>query len=252
MLPSGEGNQTGARHQRIPPPLDLSQISSTEVNRGTDSIQPMTIIKEGLYEFVSPTRGSGTGDMGLVSQGVETLGTTYGSSLRDYSPHKTRGHRVDFIGSSQDDVLMAVMTPVATPASAGSAKFAEMVSRFSPSPSSAAQEAKSPLANLQSPSLAQQSVSPRHSQGGDEGSAARSLEGEGQLTGLSHQGRNHMERSAVGSGSASPLSSKASPLNCTQELVTMDGGEEGEQSEEKQENHIVLDRSQTPPCETSM
>lgn len=68
-----------------------------------------------------------------------------------------------------------------------------------------------------------------------------------------------MERSAVGSGSnASPLSAKASPLNCTQELMFMEGGEEGEdregaeQSREKQENHIVRDGNMTPPCETSM
>ncbi|XP_044074311.1 potassium voltage-gated channel subfamily B member 2-like [Siniperca chuatsi] len=267
LPPSAEGGQTGAKHQRIPPPLDLSHISTMEVNRGPDSIQPMTIIKEGLYEFVSSPRGSGTGDMGLVPQSVESIGKTYDSirsSLRDYSsPQKTRALKVDFIGS-QDDVLMGVMTPVATPASAGSAKLAQllsddMVSRFSPSPSSTTQEAKSPLAILQSSSLAQQSVSPSNSQGGGEGSAARSLEGEGQLTGLSHQGRNHMERSAVGSGSStSPLLSKTSPLNCTQELVTMEGGEEGEgregaeQSGEKQENHIVLDGSLTPPCETSM
>ncbi|XP_070701525.1 potassium voltage-gated channel subfamily B member 1-like [Pempheris klunzingeri] len=230
MLPSAEGSQSGARHQRIPPPLDLSQISAMEVNRNPDGIQSMTLIKEGLYEFVS-------------------------SSMRDYgSPQKTRALKVDFI-ESQDDVLMAVMTPVATPGSAGSAKLAQllsddMLSRCSPS-SSATQEV--PLEILQFSSLSQQPVSPHNSQGGDEGSAARSLEGEGQLTGLSHQGRNHMERSVVGSGSSSsPLSSKASPLNCTQELVTMDGGEEEEQSEEKQENHIVVDRSLTPPCETSM
>uniref|UniRef100_A0A4W6DWY6 Potassium voltage-gated channel subfamily B member 2a n=1 Tax=Lates calcarifer TaxID=8187 RepID=A0A4W6DWY6_LATCA len=210
--------------------------------------------------------GSGTGDSDLVPQSVENFGVTYDSvcsSLRDFnSPQKARALKVDFIGS-QDDVLMAVMTPVATPGS-GSAKLAQllsddMVSRFSPPPSSATRETKSPLAILQSPSLAQQSVSPRYSQGGGEPSSARSLEGEGQLTGLSHQGRNHMERSAVGSGSsASPLSSKASPLNCTQELVTLEVGEEGaggqgaEHSAEKRENHIVLDGSMTPPCETSM
>ncbi|XP_070774471.1 potassium voltage-gated channel subfamily B member 2-like [Enoplosus armatus] len=265
LLPSTEVGQTGAK--QIPPPLDLSQISTIEVNRGSDSIQPMAIIKEGLYEFVSSPRGTGTEDMGLVPQSVESFGMTYDSirsSLRDYSsPQKTRALKVDFIGS-QEDVLMAVMTPVATPASAGSAKLAQLlsddkVSRFPPSPSSATQEAKSSLAILQSPSLAQQSVSPSNSQGGGEGSTARSLEGEGQLTGLSHQGRNHMERSAAGSGgSASPLLSKASPLNCTQELVTVEGGEEGEgrdgaeQSGEKRENHIVLDGSLTPPCETSM
>ncbi|XP_059199911.1 potassium voltage-gated channel subfamily B member 2-like [Centropristis striata] len=263
LLPCADGAQTGARLQRIPPPLDLSQISTMEANKGPDSIQPMTIIKEGLYEFVSTPIGSGTGDVSVVPQSVESIGVTYDSlrsSLKDYSsPQKSRTLKVDFI--EDDDVLLAVMTPVATPASAGSAKLAQllsddMVSRFSPSSTSITREAKSPLAILQSPSLVQQSVSPSNSQGGGEGSAARSLEGEGQLTGLSHQGRNHMGRSAVGSGSSpSPLSSKANPLNCTQELVTMEGRKEeegAEQSGEKQENHIVLDRSVTPPCETSM
>ncbi|XP_054459317.1 potassium voltage-gated channel subfamily B member 2-like [Anoplopoma fimbria] len=267
LLPSVEGGETGARYQRIPPPLDLSKISTMEVDRGSDSLQPMAIIKEGLYEFMSSPRGSATGDVDLMQQKVESFGETNDSicsSLQDNSsPKKTRTLKVDFIGS-QDDVLMAVLTPVATPASTGSAKLAQLLSedilpRFSSSPSSVTQEAKSPLAILQSPFLAQQSVSPNNSQGGGEGSAARSLEGEGQLTGLSHQGKNHMERSAVGSGSsASPLASKASPLNCTQELETMEEGEEGEgrevaeQSGEKQENHIVLDRSASPTCETSM
>ncbi|KAK2844013.1 hypothetical protein Q5P01_010672 [Channa striata] len=267
LLPSVEVGQTGARHQHIPPPLDLSQISTIEMSRGPDSIRPMTIIKEGLYEFVSSPRGSGTGDIGLLPQSTESVGVTYDSvcsSLQDYgNPKNTRALKVDFIGS-QDDMLMAVMTPVATPVSAGSAKLAQLlsddiVSRYSPSPSSANQGAKSPLATLQSPSLAQQSVSPSNTNQGGEGSVAKSLEGEGQLTGLSHQGRNHMERSSVSSGSnASPLSSKASPLNCTQDLISIKeseqgaGGERAEQSGEKRENHIVMDGSPTPPCETNM
>lgn len=255
LLPSAGGSQTSTR-QRIPPPLDLSQISAIDANRGTDGNQPMTIIKEGLYEFVSSPRGSGTGDVSLAQQRKESLGMSYDSVSSSFidskSPQKMRALKVDFIGP-QDEVLMAVMTPVATPVSAGSAKLGhllsdDMVSRFSPN--SATPEAKSSLA-----------LGPSNSQGGGEGSAARSLEGEGQITGLSHQGRNHMERSAVSSGgSASPLSAKNSPLNCTQELVTMEGGQEGEgeggegeeQSGEKQENHIVLDGSLTPPCETSM
>nr|XP_020441126.1 potassium voltage-gated channel subfamily B member 2-like [Monopterus albus]XP_020441127.1 potassium voltage-gated channel subfamily B member 2-like [Monopterus albus] len=262
LLSSADRGQTGTRHQRIPPPLDLSQISSMEVNRRSDSIQPETIIKEGLYEFVSSPRGSGPGDLDLVSENTESFGVTYDSvlsSLQDYgSPQTMRTLKVDFIGS-QDDVLMAVMTPVTTPASGCSVKLPQlisddMISRFSPSSSSATQEAKS---FLQSPSLDQHSVSPRSSQEGGEGSVTMSLEGEGQLTSLSHQGRNHTERSAVDSvSSANPLLSKASPLNCTQDLVSMEGREEGEegaeQSGEKRENHIALDRSLTPPCETDM
>uniref|UniRef100_A0A3Q0RGF2 Potassium voltage-gated channel subfamily B member 2a n=1 Tax=Amphilophus citrinellus TaxID=61819 RepID=A0A3Q0RGF2_AMPCI len=241
---SVERGQAGARHQYIPPPLDLSQISNMEARRGPDSIQPMTIIKEGLYEFMSNPEEKVTGDLGLLSQSVESSGMTYDSTctaLEDYSsPQNTRALKLDFIGS-KDDVLMAVMTPVATPASTGSAKCTQllsddMVSGFSPSPSSATQETKSPLVILQSPSLAQQYISPSNPHGGGESSAGRSLEGEG--------------------SGASPLS-KASSLNCTQDLVTMEGvddggGEEAGQRVEKRENHVVLDGSQTPPCETNM
>uniref|UniRef100_A0A3Q1IWZ3 BTB domain-containing protein n=1 Tax=Anabas testudineus TaxID=64144 RepID=A0A3Q1IWZ3_ANATE len=222
--------------------------------------------RSSLLLFAQGSQESGTGDVGFLPQSAESFGVTYGSvcsSMQDYSsPQNTRAIKVDFI-ESQDDVLMAVMTPVLTPASAGSAKLAQLlsddiVSRFSPSPSSATQEANSPLATLQSPSLTQQAVSPSNSSGGGEGSVAKSLEGEGQLTGLSHQGRNHMERSAVCSRSASPLLSKASPLNCTQELVTLGGGEEGEGSDGAEQsgmtldNHIVQDGGPMPPCETSM
>lgn len=266
ILPTAEGVQTGARHQRIPPPLDLSEISTMEVNRGPDIIQPMTVIKEGLYEFVSSARESGAGDMGLVPQSVESFGVTYDSicrSLQDCSsPQMPKSLKVDFIGS-KDDMLMAVMTPVATPASTGSTKLAQLlsddiVSRFSPSPNPAMLEGKSPLAILQSGTVVQKSVLPSNSQEGGEGSAAVILEGEGQLSGLSHQGKNHMG-SSIGSGSsASPLSPNACPLNCTHELETVEGKRAGEvrvenvQTEEKQENHIVLDGNLTPPCETSM
>ncbi|XP_028283658.1 potassium voltage-gated channel subfamily B member 2-like [Parambassis ranga] len=258
LLPCAEG-QTGIKQQRIPPPLDLSQISAKEVNRGSDSLQPMTMIKEGLYEFVSSPRENVAGDTDMEPKSEDTSDTMY-KSLQDYSsPHKTRALKVDFI-ETQDDMLMAVMTPVATPASTGSSKFAQLhsddiVSRYSPSPGSATQEAKSPLATLQSPALVQQSVVPSISQGGSEGSIAKSLEGEGQLTGLSHQGRNHNESSGAGPGSAAfPLSSKSSTCNCTQEPVTLEEEdiEGAAQSEEKRENHIVPDGSLTPPCETSM
>ncbi|KAG7503211.1 hypothetical protein JOB18_033670 [Solea senegalensis] len=262
---SAERNQNGSRQHPIPPPLVLSQIRAMEVTGGSDSVQTGTLIKEGLYEFVSGSGVSATGDMDLKPQSEESFGRTYdhiGSSLQGHSnPHKTRALNVDLI-SSEDDVLMPVMTPAATPT--GSAKVAQLlhddiVSRFSTPHSSLTQGVKSPLAILQSPSLARQSVSPSSSQGGGESSAAKGLEGEGQLTGLSHQGRNHMERSATGPGSSScPLSGKASPLNCTQELLTIEGVEErggaegAEQSGGKPENHIVMDGSVSPPCETSM
>lgn len=266
-LPTAEGVQTGVKHQHIPPPLDLSQISAIDVNKAPETIQPTTIIKEGLYEFVSSTRGSETEDMSLALQSVEGFGATSDSSCPSFqessSHQKPRTLKVDFIGS-QDDLLTTVMTPEATPASTSSGKLAQlisddMVSRFSSSPSPGTQEGKSPLAIFQSASLTHQSLSPGNSQVGGEGSASSSLEGEGQLKGLSHQGRNHMERSAVGSGSTvSPRSPKATPFNCTQEPQNIEGHDEGEeregakQSKEKQENHIVLEGKLTPPCDTSM
>lgn len=251
--PAAEGAQTCSRNQHIPPPLDLTQISTMEV-------KPFSIIKDG--EFMSTHRGSGTGDMSLVPQSLESLGLTYDSvyhSLQDYSSsQKSRSHKVDFIGT-QDDMLMAVMTPVATPASAGSAKLTQLFSdekKFSIASSSVTQKGISSVAFLKSPSVPHQSVRPSNSQEGGEGSATRGLEGEGQLTGLSHQERNHMEKSAVGlDSSASPLTPQASPLNCTQELLTMDGGNEGaasNQSKDKSENHLVLDGSLTPPGHTIM
>ncbi|XP_068197623.1 potassium voltage-gated channel subfamily B member 2-like [Antennarius striatus] len=257
--PSSDGGPTSTRH-RVPPPLDLSQISTIDFNRGPDSIQSMTIIKEGLYEFVASPRQSGAEDMGLAQEG-ETFDNTYqriGSSLQDYnSSQKTRALKVDIIGA-QDDIRKAMTTA----APSGSAKFVQLlpddlVSTFGTYPCSVTQEAKQAI--LQSPSLAQQSVSLTNSQEAGEGSGGRRLEGEGQLTGLSHQRWDHMERPTAQSGnSPSTLSSKANQLNCTQELVTMEPWEECERREgpegsgEKQENHIVLDKNLSPPCETRM
>lgn len=229
---------TGVRQQRVPPPLDLSQISSLEVNRSAGSIQPISTVREGLYESVS----RGAGDAGLTAPGVGGCGASYDSlcqSLQVYSssPH-SRGLKVDFTGT-QDDMLVAMMAPAAT--------------KTATSLTLARQEGTSPKLLLKCAPEAQQSYSSCYSQEGEDGSAARSLEGEGQLTGLSHQGRNHMERSAVGSGnSASPLMPKANSLKCTQELLTAEGGGEGRAADQSQENHITVDRSPTPPCETSM
>lgn len=252
-LPSlSEELPSGVRQQRIPPPLDLSQISTLEVKRSAESILP---IREGLYESAS------TGDAGVIPHSVGSRGASYESlcqSLQIYSSSpKSRGLKGDFSGT-QDDTLMAVMTPVATPASTGPSRFVQLLSedeapKISPCPTVALQGSTSPKLLLQCAPEAQQSYSSCYSQEGDDGSAARSLEGEGQLTGLTHQGRNHMERSAAGSGnSASPLLPKANSLKCTQELLTAEGGEEGRAADQSQENHISMDRSPTPPCETSM
>lgn len=244
---------SGARQQRIPPPLDLSQITTMEV-RSAEHLHPLRSVREGLYETGTETD--------LSPQSVGDFGASNDSlchSLQDYSiSPNSRALKVDFVGT-QDDVLMAVMTPVTTTASTGSAKVVQLLSedvypKLSTSNTLALPEVTSPKPLLKSALEAQQSVSSCYSQEGDECSVARSLEGEGQLTGLSHQGRNHMERSAVGSGnSACPLLPKANSLKCSQEQLTTEGeGQTADQSQEKLENHITVDRSPTPPCETSM
>lgn len=247
--------ESGSKQQRIPPPLDLSLISAIEMRRSAESIQPISAVREGLYQSVS----TGTGEATLIPKSVGSLGASYDGlcpSQGFSSSPQSRPLKVEFLGTS-DDILMAVMTPVATPGSAKGVQFPDNVApKFSASSTLALQEGTSAKPSLRSAPEAQQSVGSCFSQEGGEGSAARSLEGEGQLTGLSHQGRNHMDRSAVGSGcSVSPLTPKANSLKCTQKLLTTEGGEEGRaagQSQEKRENHVTVDRSPTPPCETSM
>lgn len=260
LLPTAERGHTSLR-QRVPPPLDLSQIST--MDQGPDSILPMTIIKEGLYEFVSNPQKCSSEEKYLLKHRMENIGMVCDStcsSVQDFSsPQTMQALKVDFTGA-QDDILMAVMTPVATPVSTGSPKWDQILSegtasRFSKSYSSLTHEAKTLQSTSPPPSLREQSASSSNSQWGGESSAARSLEGEVQHTGLSQHGRNHMERSAVGSSSgSSPLSLKTSPLNCTQEMVPVGGDDDGRPGHkgEKQENHIVLDGSLIPQSETSM
>ncbi|XP_038137913.1 potassium voltage-gated channel subfamily B member 2-like [Cyprinodon tularosa] len=214
------GGQSSLRSS-IPPPLDLSQISTSETTRGPDRDPPMTMIKEGLYEFVSTPQRTAAEGASLV--------------LRRAGSFETM--KVDLIGS-EGDVLTAAMTPVTAPAAVQQLPPEEV---FPAAP----EDATSALTLPQSPS--------RESAG--ERPIIRSLEGEGQQAGLMHQGKNHMDRAAAGS-CISSSSAKASPLNCTQELVALGGGEGAaareRQAGEKQENHIELDGSLTPPCETSM
>ncbi|KAF7223073.1 potassium voltage-gated channel subfamily B member 2 [Nothobranchius furzeri] len=261
LPPSNEG--LGNIRQHIPPPLDLSQITTMELSQRPGSTKPMTVIKEGLYEFGPSPRESAAGDKHLVAQRAGSMGATC-DSTHDYlhDLQKIKDLKVDFI-TSQDDVLTAVMTPVGTPAFVDSSKFdqvlsEDMIPKHSKSRSSITHQAKSMLSISQSPSLAQQSAGTGNPQGEEEGPAGL-VEGERQQTGLNQQGRNHRVSPAVGSTTGvSLLSSKASPCNCTQELVTLAGEDAGGAREEpkygggKQENHIVLDGSMTPPSETSM
>lgn len=252
-----EGNKTRGKHQHIPPSLDLRQISTMELPKGSDTGQLETLITEGLYDSVPSPRGSHTRDMGSVPQSAASFGGANGgncSSMLDYSnPQKRKALKVDLIGS-QDDVLRSVLTPAATSAPTTSVKVAQLPSDktgpgISPPHSSKTKEERSSLPIQQSPTL--QSVIHRYSQGGGEGSTAKGLKGEGQLTSLSRHERDHNEQSDICSGSRT---------NYTQELMPADRGQEGggggakhtEQTEEKQINHIILDDSMTPPCETSM
>lgn len=264
----GEGVQSVARSQRVPPPLDLSQISTMEIYR--DNPQPMSVIKEGLYELMPSHKPSSCTEVNLVPCDVESTKVTYDSicrSLQDFS--SSQKPRAPADGSDQ-----TLAAPRADPASADSDQLAQMlsddmISIYSTSPGSANRaRVKSPLASLQ-PGQQAQSASGRNSQGGGGGGAgessvaSRGLEGEGQHTlGLRHQERNHMEKSAPGSAAGvSPLSPRVAPLTCcTQQIVTLEGsagaseGTEGtEQNRERsRENHIDLDGSLTPTCETSM
>nr|XP_061784358.1 potassium voltage-gated channel subfamily B member 2-like [Nerophis lumbriciformis] len=212
------GVGSSARQLRAPPPLDLSQISA----KSADSVQTLTPLQENPYNF---------------------KGSISSSSADSCSMQKPRAHKVDLIGG-REDVLMTATTPVATPASAGSARLAQVLaddtasSRFSLS-----SEVNPPLqALLQSASPMGQLVRPSNSAGEGE-----RLEGEGQLTGLSRRGRNHVERSG---SSTSPLP-KGGALNCSQGLLTAEGATREAAPRERQENH-VLDGSLTPPNETSM
>ncbi|CAL8343514.1 unnamed protein product [Merluccius merluccius] len=255
----------GARQQRIPPPLDLSQITSLESSHGlSEGSQSAMVIKEGLYEFVSSSRpaedGGGTREVESSGRTNESIhSSTRGSS----TPQMKKAPKTNFAGFQDDSSLIAVVRPVATPSSAGEASRSPL--SFMDDALSRSLQGEAPKASpmlgsfLQSPAP-QQAVPLSGFQGGGESAAAigaRGLEGEGQLTGLSRWGKNHMESSAVSSvSSASPLSPKASPLNCTQEPVGLDGDAGGAEvfvaGDERVENHVALDGTVTPPCETSM
>uniref|UniRef100_A0A4W5LWW2 Potassium voltage-gated channel subfamily B member 2a n=1 Tax=Hucho hucho TaxID=62062 RepID=A0A4W5LWW2_9TELE len=199
--------------RKAPPPLDLSQISSMEP-KTKEKVPPATIIKEGLYEFVSsnPEGASQGEDNQSFDMSVENIR----SSLRG-NPQKTKALKVNFIESQAE---MPSTPPCATLSPPG----------YQPSPPPGQAPVTSPRAPGQS---------------GQEEDAAKGLEGEGQPSSLSHRG-NHMDRVAV----FSPLSPKST--NCTTQEVVVAGNGEGEAGNSQKENHIVLDGSLSPSCETSM
>lgn len=256
----GEGVPSAARSQRVPPPLDLSQISTMEIYR--DHPQPMSVIKEGLYELMPSHKPSSCTEVNLVPCDVESTKVTYDSicrSLQDFnSSQKSR--------ALSDDSTGMLLPARVDPTLADSDQLAkllsdDMISMYSTSPGS---RVKSPLASLQ-PASQTQSISGRNSQsgGGESTAASRGLEGEGQHTlGLRHQERNHMEKSSAPSSATglSPASPRGGALtSCTQQIVTLEGNtgvssrEGAEQNRERsRENHIDLDGNLTPTCETSM
>ncbi|XP_055084356.1 potassium voltage-gated channel subfamily B member 2-like [Periophthalmus magnuspinnatus] len=195
---SSSERRGSASRYRIPPPLDLSTISTLEQRGGAEGLQAgMDIIKEGVYEIVStPTEQRGA---------KESAGPTYESvcSALRASPGRSRGLRVDYIGA-KDDILTAVMTPISSADSHLSelTALSELAAtRLSPLPSS------------------------KH------GSSSQMSEGEGEA-GLS-PGRNHLERPTT-SGSSSPLSKS----NCAQERRAVDGAEAGSEGKDRRGNHV--------------
>lgn len=208
--------------RRAPPPLDLSQITSMEP-KTTGKVQPATIIKEGLYEFVSsnPEGASQGEDNQSFDMSVESIR----SSLRGNNPQKTKSLKVNF-NESQGEV------PLTPPSTKSPQSLSATLSPpgYQPSPPPGQGLVTSPW-------------SPGQSGQGEDG--AQGLEGEGLPSILSHSG-NHMDRAAV----FSPLSPKS--LNCTTQEVVIAGNGERETGNSQKENHIVLDGSLSPPCETSM
>ncbi|KAJ3594390.1 hypothetical protein NHX12_003697 [Muraenolepis orangiensis] len=242
------GPNLGARQHRIPPPLDLSQITSLATHRGVPE-GSSSLIKKGLYEFVPSScpveDSSGTRE---ATKTQESSAGRTNESTHSSAPQKRKAPKANLLSSQDDSSLDAVVRPVAPLSSAGGA---------SRSPQSVLDETLSGSPGARAVPLS-------GFQGGLESAAAsgaRGLEGERQLTGFSHRGRNHTERSVLSSVSspgplspkASPLSPKASPLNCTQEPVELDG-EAGEPAgaEEGAENHVAPEGSAMSPCETSM
>uniref|UniRef100_A0A673X7H4 Potassium voltage-gated channel subfamily B member 2a n=1 Tax=Salmo trutta TaxID=8032 RepID=A0A673X7H4_SALTR len=190
-----------------------SSISSMEP-KTKEKVPPATIIKEGLYEFVSsnPEGASQGEDNQSFDMSVENIR----SSLRG-NPQKTKALKVNFIESQAE---MPSTPPCATLSPQG----------YQPSPPPGQAPVTSPRAPGES------------GQGED---AAKGLDGEGQPSSLSHRG-NHMDRAAV----FSPLSPKST--NCSTQEVVVGGNGEGDAGNSQKENHIVLDGSLSPSCETSM
>nr|XP_046176607.1 potassium voltage-gated channel subfamily B member 2-like [Oncorhynchus gorbuscha]XP_046176609.1 potassium voltage-gated channel subfamily B member 2-like [Oncorhynchus gorbuscha]XP_046176610.1 potassium voltage-gated channel subfamily B member 2-like [Oncorhynchus gorbuscha]XP_046176611.1 potassium voltage-gated channel subfamily B member 2-like [Oncorhynchus gorbuscha] len=208
--------------RRAPHPLDLSQITSVEP-KTTGKVQPATIIKEGLYEFVSsnPEGASQGEDNQSFDMSVESIR----SSLRGNNPQKTKSLKVNF-NESQGEV------PLTPPSIKSPQSLSATLSPpgYQPSPP----PGQGPVTSPWSPG-----------QSGQREDGAQGLEGEGPPSILSHSG-NHMDRAAV----FSPLSPKS--LNCTTQEVVVAGNGERETGNSQKENHIVLDGSLSPPCETSM
>ncbi|XP_030220397.1 potassium voltage-gated channel subfamily B member 2 [Gadus morhua] len=233
----------GARQQRVPPPLDLSQITSLGSGRRLSEGAQAAVIKEGLYEFVPSGRpaggGGGTREAATMTRAAAEGGSHGGSLRGNGTPRKRNSQKGQSPGAQDDASLIAVVRPVTTPSPSSSAR-----------PDEGPHRAQGPLSAPPQGEARKASLS--GFQGGGE-SGARGSEGEGQPPGLSRWGKNHLEGSV---SSASPVSPKGSPLNCAQEAGGP-GGEAGAaevfvDGDERVENHVSLDGTVTEPCETSM
>ncbi|XP_072296662.1 potassium voltage-gated channel subfamily B member 2-like [Eucyclogobius newberryi] len=209
---SSSERRGSASRYRVPPPLDLSQISALEQRTGAEGPQSgMGVIKEGVHELVSESR--------------ESAGPTYESlcsTLRS-GEGRSRAMNLDYAGGKDD-----FLTPILSADSRQSEMAAltelagdNMAARPSPLPSKLG------------------TLSPAHSP-----RSAGLSAGEGGA-GLS-PGRNHLERPAT-SGSSTPLSK----TNCAQEQRAVDGAEAESEAGGQRGNH-VQEGCLTPHCETQM
>ncbi|XDV27385.1 hypothetical protein PO909_030925, partial [Leuciscus waleckii] len=218
------------RHPRAPPPLDLSQITSLE-KRAPERAKPTTIIKEGLYEFVQCKSDSCTMSQGEENQSFDPSGENVRSPLQG-NQVKVKGLKVNFTESADEGAsnLHLVVTDDA----------ATLTPKLPVS---------DPLLLVGSPRQ-----SPRSPGKGFEGDGATSSPGFSLSSSESQRGRNHVDRAAV-----TPTSPK-SAQNCASATVGAIGAEDGIQSGQKVDNHLLSpdilkssgEGGRSPPCETSM
>ncbi|KAK7163132.1 hypothetical protein R3I93_007238 [Phoxinus phoxinus] len=218
------------RHPRAPPPLDLSQITSLE-KRAPERAKQATIIKEGLYEFVQCKSDSCTTSQGEENQSFDPSGENVRSPPQG-NQVKVKGLKVNFTESA-DEGASNLHLVVADDAAKLTPKL----------------PVSDPLLLVGSPRQ-----SPRSPGKGFEADGATSSPGFSLSSSESQRGRNHVDIAAV-----TPTSPK-SAQNCASATVGVVGVEDGIQSGQKVDNHLLSpdilkssgEGGRSPPCETSM